>query len=76
MEGRTFEGARKYPRNLGSLQKAESVADRGAEEIELGFDIWLQVLLRVRKREYNPGAIVSPLLPPPHLSHSYRLTLS
>lgn len=34
---RSYEGIRKYPRKLGSLRKAESVADRGAEEkTELG----------------------------------------
>lgn len=35
--GRSYEGIRKYSRKLGSLQRAESVADRGAEEkTELG----------------------------------------
>jgi len=34
---RSYEGIHKYPRKLGSLRKAESVADRGAEEkTELG----------------------------------------
>lgn len=68
----SYESIPKYPRKLGSLRKAESVADRGVEEkTELGFDIWLQVLLRARKREHNPGAILFipdpgfPVLPSP-----------
>lgn len=40
--GRSYEGIRKYPRKLGSLQRAESVADRGRRrEDRTQFDIWL-----------------------------------
>lgn len=72
---RSYEGICKYPRKLGSLRKAESVADRGTHrgEDRTRFDIWLQVLLRARKREHNPGAIL--FIPEPSSSWPRRSRL-
>lgn len=57
---RSLEGARKYPRKLGSLQKVESVADRGTEEeTELGLIYGYKFSYRPRKCEHNASTILS-----------------